>query len=283
MNAPLYHIAVLITVHNRCQQTLSCLRELFKQSLPDGYALEVFLTDDGCTDGTPQVVREHYPQVHIIPGDGSLYWNRGMWTAWNAASHHRDYDFYLWLNDDTLLSAKALQTLFGQDKAILSQAILVGATEDSTHSGQVSYGGRVGDNRIIPSGALTECDSFNGNIVLIPSQVFQVVGNLDPYYRHSKGDFDYGRRARRVGFRCYQVGEFLGVCDRHERLDRWCDPTVPLSDRWMYLHQPTGMAPHEMFHLEKQDSLMLAAVHFFTIYIRCLFPSFWIKVGKAKI
>ena len=71
-------IAALLTVYIRCDTTLRCLRELEKQKLPQGFIVDIYLTDDGCTDGTPQRVASEYPHVHIIKGNGNLYWNRGM-------------------------------------------------------------------------------------------------------------------------------------------------------------------------------------------------------------
>lgn len=79
-------IAVLLTVHNRKEKTLRCLQNLFKQEIPADYLIDVYLTDDGCTDGTPEAIRAQYPQVHIIKGNGNLFWNRGMYTAWEAAT-----------------------------------------------------------------------------------------------------------------------------------------------------------------------------------------------------
>jgi len=65
------------------------------------------MTDDGCTDGTSKEVLEQYPSVHIVSGDGTLFWNRGMYCAWKAAVKEREYDFYMWLNDDTTLEVNA--------------------------------------------------------------------------------------------------------------------------------------------------------------------------------
>ena len=56
---------------------------------------------------------------------------------------------------------------------------------------------------------------FNGNIVLVPMAVFKVLGNLDHYFTHSKGDFDYGMRANKAGIKIIQCGEVLGECDVH--------------------------------------------------------------------
>lgn len=271
------HIAVLLTVHNRKEKTLRCLHDLFAQEPVDGYAIDIWLTDDGCTDGTAEAIAEHYPEVHIVPGDGNLYWNRGMYTAWQAAATYCDYDFYLWLNDDTFTYPYMLQELCQAVEETHNMAIIVGATQDSSHS-TITYGGW--KNKIIPAtnGMLTEVDFFNGNIVLIPQSVYRRLGNLDFYFTHSKGDFDYGMRAKKAGIKMYQARRLLGECDLHERLDKWCDPEIPLAQRWKMLRRPNGMPPDETFHLEKRHyGLCSACFHYITVYVRCVFPRIWNK------
>lgn len=104
------NIAVLLTVHDRKNKTLRCLENLYKQVLPNYLRLDIYLTDDGCTDGTPEAIKRQFPKVHIIKGDGNLFWNRGMYRAWEEAAK-QDYNFYLWLNDDSYLFDGALFTL----------------------------------------------------------------------------------------------------------------------------------------------------------------------------
>ena len=90
-------IAVLITVHNRIEKTLFCLKSLYKQNSENNF--EVYLTDDGSNDGTSDILRNKFPNVNIIQGNGSLFWNQGMIRAWKAAISSDEYDFYLWLNN----------------------------------------------------------------------------------------------------------------------------------------------------------------------------------------
>ena len=80
------HIAVIITCHNRKEKTLHCLTNLFEAKKAYGHnevRLAVFLTDDGCTDGTAEAVDQLFDrhEIHIIKGDGSLYWPGGMRAA----------------------------------------------------------------------------------------------------------------------------------------------------------------------------------------------------------
>lgn len=270
------YIAILLTVFNRKDKTLLCLERLYRQMPLNDYHVDVYLTDDGCTDGTPEAISELFPQVRIIHAKGDLFWNRGMWTAWNVAAQNRDYDFYIWLNDDTFVFDNMLNVLTESALQTDCKAIIIGATEDSSHH-KITYGGRMHDGVIPqPTGKLVSVEYFNGNIVLIPLAVFHILGNLDPYFTHSKGDFDYGMRAKKVGIDIFQAGEVLGECDLHTALDKWCDPNVPLIQRWKMLYRPNGMPPKESFHLEKRHyGLATACFHYVTIHIRCLFPKLW--------
>jgi GT2 family glycosyltransferase len=273
-------IAVLLTVFNRKETTLRCLDNLFKQEIPQGYSLDVFLTNDGCTDGTPEAVRELFPQVNIINGNGNLFWNRGMWTAWNAAAKTKEYDFYFWLNDDTFLYKGAVSKLLESSQNHENKAIIVGACQDTETHSKITYGCRNNGKLIVPNGKDVEVNCFNGNIVLVPNHVFDIVGNLDYYYTHSKGDFDYSVRAQKSGIKIYLAGIPLGACDLHSCMDKWCNPHIPFRQRWRVLHRPNGMPPKEFFHLEKQINLPRAIFHFLTIYVRCFFPGLWIKKEK---
>lgn len=269
-------IAVLMTVHNRCAKTIACLSCLYAQCLPNNVHLDVFMVDDGCTDGTADAVKEKFPQVHIIYADGSLYWNRGMYRAWEVAAQSGEYNYYLWLNDDTMLFPQAVKKMFTLNEEYDAKAIIVGATK-SKDGEDLTYGGRIGARIPKCDGHPREVEYFNGNVVLIPKSVFATLGNLDYYYTHSKGDFDYGLRARRNGIKMYQLGEVVAICDAHEQIDSWCNPDIPLCKRWKLMHRPNGMPPNETFHFEKQISIRKALLHYITVHVRCIFPKMWIK------
>ena len=98
-------IAVILTCHNRKDKTVACISKLLQVSQnSDLVSIEIFLTDDGCTDGTVEALMALNASVplHILKGDGNLFWAKGMNLAWSCAIDF-DFDGYLWLNDDTLL------------------------------------------------------------------------------------------------------------------------------------------------------------------------------------
>lgn len=268
-------IAVLLTVHNRKAKTLECLQQLYAQLPLDAYQVNVYLTDDGCTDGTPEAVRQQFPQVHIIHGDGNLFWNRGMYIAWQEAAKE-DYDFYLWLNDDTLLLPNALKSLLANSQSKLNRAIIVAANRANKEE-KVTYSGHNKNGKITPNGSLQPCNTFNGNCVLIPRYVYQKLGNLDWKFRHAIGDLDYGYRAKRAGIEMYVSSEYLGICDNNPKLPAWARKEVPLLKRLKNLYSPLGYAePIPFFHYERKNfGLKTAIKHFISIHIRVLFPQLW--------
>lgn len=275
--------AVLITCHNRCDKTIACLDALFKSKLNPQFLFEVFLVDDGSIDGTDILVKKHFASVNVINGNGKLYWNRGMLLAWETAVKAQDFDFFLWLNDDTILHYNAFNLMLSQALIWDKKRIIVGTT-CSVHSGKFTYGGyRFYNDELIPNGTWQDCDYFNGNIVLIPNFIFQKVGFLDKRFRHALGDFDFGMRARKLGYVHLSSPEYFGICERHEKEPQWRNPDLSLKKRFKNLYSPLGKNPMEAFISDHRHHGILNAIyHFITLHIRVLVPQLWTFFEKKK-
>jgi GT2 family glycosyltransferase len=266
-------IAVLLTCHNRKEKTLLCLSALYKCILQEKYAFEVFLADDGSTDGTVQVVREEFPQVNIIQGDGNLYWNRGMHKAWKTAAETKDYDYYLWLNDDTILFSYALQELLECSISENDGKIICGSTCSTSNRETITYGGRTKGKLMSPTGEKQTCENFNGNIVLIPRYVYHNLGLNDPVFHHSWGDLDYGLRAGKLGIDSIVAPLFSGLCDRDRQIPEYVNPNISLFQRFKKLYSPRGNNPHEVFiYVKRHDGLLKAIKLYISVHWKALFP-----------
>jgi len=269
-------IAVLLTCHNRKDKTLQCLRDLYaQQGLGLDYVIDVFLVDDASTDGTAVAIANQFSKVNIIEGDGKLFWNRGMHKAWETASKTKDFDYYLWLNDDTFLANDAIPTLF---QKTFSKTIVCGSTQ-SEQDKKITYGGfrKNLDRLIMPNGEFQECDYCNGNCVLISREVFHIVGNLDPVFHHAVGDFDYSLRARKQGVMLYIAPVFIGYCESHTEIPKWRSPVLNLKTRMGNLYSATsGCYPPEFFIFEKRhNGILMAIVHYFSTHLRAVLPKLW--------
>lgn len=286
-------IAILMTCHNRRDTTLAGLDALMNQTAIKDLRLQVYLVDDGCTDGTGQAVKQRYPDTRVIEGSGNLFWNGGMRVAFAEAM--KDYhDYYLWLNDDTMLFTHAVRTLVETTRVLQKQqgheVIVAGSTQDSnTHLH--NYGGVVRKTwwqpmfflLVEPSDKPQACDTFNGNCVLIPKEVVEKVGNLSPVFTHGAGDFDYGLRAQSLGINCWICPWYVGTCESHEVEGSHLDLAVSTSERLKRMHSPGGLPPaREWMTFTKRHAGIMWPVYWMRTLMRVCFPRLWLKVRSRR-
>jgi GT2 family glycosyltransferase len=278
-------IAVLMTCFNRVQTTVNCLDHFYGCQRPEGWQLDVYLVDDGSPDGTGRIVAQSFPDVRIIQGTGHLYWCGGMRLAWKAASEAADYDGYLWLNDDTLVFPSALSEIAsawaeasGRQAAA---AIICGCTCNAQKT-RCTYGGRSAAGALIdPTGQSARVDFINGNMVLVPKEVFLSVGNFPGYFTHALGDFDYSLRAEKVGHHSYITGNYVGVCEKGAD-PSWIDSAVPFSKRVRTLYSPKGSATPPVYFrfILTHYGLLTAMRRWLLLHVRVCLPSLWVKHGR---
>lgn len=262
-----------MTVYNRKEYTLKCLEKIYNQDLSD-CSFKIYMTNDGCTDGTPEAVKLLYPQVCVIDGDGTLYWNRGMHKAWSEAIK-KDHDFYLWINDDTFIYSNTIYSLLKESEKYGNRAIIVGSTCAVNQKDKITYGGWWRSKLITDLSKPNSCEMMNGNLVLIPRYVYNIVGINDPYYRHSLGDFDYCINARNKGVSVFTAVGVMGECE-DDNNPLWKDPKVPFLKRWYSLWSPKGANPQELFYFKKKNcGVASACFSFISNILHVLLPKLW--------
>ena len=242
-------IAVLIACYNRRQKTVECLQHLAVAAKRANTLYQLFLFDDGSSDGTSDAVRLLEKNAVIIRGDGNYFWNRSMHSIFSKAMS-ADFENYLWLNDDTMLRPEAINLLMSaKDSPGNTPAMVVGAISDP-NEGNTTYGGlRDVSPRIrpflatllTPNGQLQDVDVMNGNVVLIPNVIAKELKNLDPIFEHGMGDTDYSKRARKLGFRILLTTEFVGTCSRNALAGTHHDATLSLRQRLQQIFSRKGL------------------------------------------
>jgi GT2 family glycosyltransferase len=280
-------ITAVIACHNRREKTITCLQSLYDQIDALDVILHVVVLDDGSSDGTTAAIRQHYPTVEVLKGDGGLFWNRAMRVAMNAAME-LDPDYYLLLNDDVRLFSGAISRLLMlADKCCLEQApaIVVGSTLDP-NTRRWSYGGLKFERRlavrrfvpVVPSDSEElPVDTMNCNCVLIPRAVVAKVGNLEAGFRHQWGDFDYGLRATRSGSRIWLASGYVGECERGTTRGTWLDKSLPLRARWRDLKGVKGVPFGEWLLFIRRHYGVMWPCYLLSPYLKTLF-----RIGLAK-
>ncbi|MDT0677693.1 glycosyltransferase family 2 protein [Autumnicola musiva] len=278
-------IAVLLTSFNRRNKTLGCLKSLKNQLLDDA-VLEIFLTDDNSSDGTAKAVKEKFPDVHVLNGTGSLFWAGGMRHTWKRALGSNP-DYFLLVNDDTILADDAVKRLIACAMSLDKPVICVGSTSDAK-SGEISYGGRKLKDKIGPRSYLVysnkevvECDLGNANIMLVPAPIVQRIGILSKEFTHGIADYDYTLRAKKAGYSVVVAPGILGYCtDDHGK--NWKPQSSTFSERVAYLYSPKGLAYKEyILFIRRHFSLHLPAA-VLKLWLKTIFPWVYEVFKKPK-
>lgn len=242
-------ITALVTCRNRRLQTVACLESYFGQHLSADWTLDAVVVDDGSDDGTADALRAAFSAVRVIQADGDLYWAAGMALAETVAMEDEP-EYLLWLNDDVVLHADALLRLIETTQHRQDACIAVGAVCDP-RTGTVTYSGVRRRGRfhplhlelIVPDGRPIPVDTFNGNVVLVPVPLVQLIGAIDGAFAHGAADFDYGLRAGEIGIVNLLAPSTLGTCAGHQSAAPWLDRSLAWRDRLRFLVGPKGFPP----------------------------------------
>lgn len=228
---------VIIPVHNRRETTLKCLSQLKSQG--DLEAFQVVVVDDGSTDGTGEVIQKDYPQVHLLTGDGNLWWTGSVEMGMRYA-FSKGADYFIWLNDDTLPEQDAISNLVkecneNQPCAIAAQCY---------NTGRPTYGGHVirasGLYPITPSQNQTiSVDTLCGNLTCIPRGAIEVSGFPSscktPHYH---GDTLYTWKLKTHGFQILVTDKSRGICESNPGDPSWLNSNTPAVEIWKKIQTP---------------------------------------------
>lgn len=272
-------IAILITVFNRKEKTLACLRSVYAQGHITDYDVNIFVVDGGSKDGTPEAIKSEFPDVHVSVHNG-LYWAGGMRQAWRDALTYRDgYDYFWLLNDDTMLYDICLESLIEMEREV-PDGIYVGATFDPMTK-KCSYSGIQLFNRdfskgirIIPNGHCQDLDMANANIMLVTRHAYGILGPLCSVYTHGIADYDYTLRAHDKGIRVVLSPGYCGDC-LYDHGDNWLLQSTSLNARISYLFSPKGLAYDEYLHWIKVFFPKEFHRARFKLWLKTLFPIIW--------
>ena len=210
-------LAILIPVFNGIEYTKKCLESLkyqISKAVSDDFSVDVVVCDDGSKDGTADWIKKNTPWVHLVFGDGNLWWSGGINKGTEYALKKLNADYLLWWNNDIL----AKDNYFIELKRILlgeGQNVIPGSKiffKDATNI-IWSMGGyfnpKNGEKHMIARDKPDdesylkprEVDWFPGMGTSFHKSVFEKCGMLDevnfPQYH---GDLDFTYRAKLAGY-----------------------------------------------------------------------------------
>ncbi len=262
----------LATCFNRKDKTIRAIEALTKGN--PSLDFDFIILDDGSKDGTAEALNV-YPNVTVLHGDGNCYYSGGMRKAIAAAkSLDRAYDYCLMFNDDVQFYEHCIEYLAGKRNDV----VWVGPTCDE--AGNLIYSGIVRRSRWIPkykhlmgeTEEGVECDTLNGNCVLIPWHIFLDADNIPGIYRHSFGDYEYGFGITRKGYQIRTSDQYAGLCGNDwKREESWTNPALPRKTRIRMKESVKEIPFKEYFYyLHHNFSLPTAVIYSLAPYIKIL-------------
>lgn len=203
-------IYIIIPVHNRREHTRVCLNALRKQTTPN---FKVVIIDDGSTDNTEKMLKEEYPEVELIKGDGNLWWSEAT-NLGVKFSLEQGAQFILTLNNDTIPAPNFIENML---KWVDKQPdTLLGALAIDANTRRAVYGGETVDwmratyKSILPEiqteklQGIHKVTHYPGRGLLIPSKVFRDIGFYEAKKFPQKGaDEDFTFRAAKKGYEIF--------------------------------------------------------------------------------
>ena len=206
---------IIIPVFNNKKVTLKCLEQLYQQTFKE---FDIYVIDDGSSDGTSFAIQDKYPQVNILKGDGNLWWagatNKGLEAI---LPHAKNSDYVLTLNDDVFFENDYLECL--ARSAAERPEWLIGSVSIDFHNNKNIDRGHFFDWRT--RGKITDSlnnEKYNDNVnvlsgrgTLIPVTVFKKIGLYAakrlPQYA---ADYELANRAQKAGFNlCVYLGAII--------------------------------------------------------------------------
>lgn len=219
-------ISIIIANYNTRELVSRCLASIYDN--PPERAFEVYVVDDGSTDGSVEMVRTSFPQVHLIANRE----NRGYAYSNNLAMSMSQGRFIYLLNSDTEVYPGALDHLANFLESHPEVGAVGSALYNSDGSVQASvkrlptvrsafFGKRSWLARWFPRLSATRSELLNWRVadgtpfqagyvssasIMMPRDVVERVGDLDTRLWYFI-DADYCQRIWNVGRSVYCVPE----------------------------------------------------------------------------
>lgn len=210
------NVAIIIVNWNGRDDTLTCLQSV---SALQYASYRIILVDNGSTDGSPEAIREAFPDVTVIETRENLGFAEGNNVGIRTVL---DSDYIFLLNNDTTVAPNLLHDLVSAaesapDMAAAGPIICYRDHPETVWCGglQIGRGSMFGLPLRYTTSVLMYCgrpvqkvpeqpyevDAVIGCAMLIRTRVLREIGLLDASLFMIHEDFDWSLRARAAGYR----------------------------------------------------------------------------------
>jgi len=199
---------VIVPTFNRCNVLLECLSGLSRQTYSN---VRIVVVEDGCSDGTVDLVKVNYPEVKILHGTGDSWWSGSMNIGLDYVLRVcEENDFVCSFNDDVLIGLDYINQLVLDCLEVGCDNMMGSTAVDSNLDSKILFQGTRIDwrkgvwksrpVRTSESIRVVSTDSLPGRGTLFRASMVARIGSYDAvHFPQYFGDEDLSLRARAVG------------------------------------------------------------------------------------
>ena len=101
-------VAIIILNHNKKNDVLECLQSVYEQSYKN---YEVVVVDNASTDNSVEEIKNRFPHIKIVENLKNMGAPEGRNIGWEHLEKKLDYNFILFLDDDSVIDKNFLSNL----------------------------------------------------------------------------------------------------------------------------------------------------------------------------
>jgi GT2 family glycosyltransferase len=220
-------ISIIIPIHNRLEVTKKGLASLNKaldryfNTGDSSFSFEITVVDDGSVDGSFEWITKNLPQIHLIKGDGNLWWTGAVDLGARYAVLERKASHIMLWNDDLeceqdyfVSLTKLLKEREDLKSALIVSKVLWADKRDTLFNFGCFFDEKTGEKTLLGANqvdgdsfaSITRVDWSGGMGTLIPSEALLKINFFDPInFPQYHGDSDMFLRAKKHGFNTYAI------------------------------------------------------------------------------
>lgn len=198
-------IAIVIT-YNGSKWIDKCFGSLINSSIP----VNILAIDNASTDGTPQIIRERFPQVEVIETGQNLGFGKANNIGLKRVlDENADYAFLLnqdaWVQEDT--TEKLVQSHQNNPEYDLLSPVHLNGEGDAIDRNFQNYLSPSQTPKILSDAVLGklkpiyESTYANAAAWFLSAHAIKLVGGFDPLFKHYGEDDDYINRLHAKGLK----------------------------------------------------------------------------------
>ena len=204
-------LLVVIVTYNGMQWLERCIGSVMSSSVP----ADIFICDNGSTDGTADFIEKHYPSVHLVRSENNLGFARANDLGFRHALDG-GYDFVYLLNQDAWVLpdtfSKLMDAFDSGNWGLLSPLQMRPDLTTPDKRFKKHYHGP-----LAPSDNVFPVRFVMAAHWMISSECLQKTGLFSPAFYHYGEDNNYCDRVRFHGFGTGVLPSAMGVHDRQAR------------------------------------------------------------------